>query len=41
MRGLREAIRLYEIEAGYRRIPDSGSNPRSNRWHQKPLREFP
>lgn len=27
--------------AGYRRIPDYNSNPRSNRWYEKPLREFP
>ena len=37
---LREAIRPYE-RAGYRRIRDYNSNPRSNRWYEKSLREFP
>ncbi len=37
---LSEAIGLYE-RAGYRQIPDCNSNPRSNRWYEKPLSEFP
>jgi GNAT superfamily N-acetyltransferase len=33
---LPEAIRLYR-SAGYREIDDYNSNPRSNRWYEKPL----
>jgi GNAT superfamily N-acetyltransferase len=33
---LTEANRMY-VEAGYRRIADYNSNPRSDRWYEKPL----
>ena len=31
-----EANRMY-VEAGYRRIEDYNSNPRADRWYEKPL----